>query len=860
MKTEKEKYLEYYRAKAVITPLKKKAGKQQITRKTKKARKKKLVTNTLQQRQEAYAKEKKRRLKLFESWDAEKCNSMILRFEELVRSGQSHRNIAALLGYKHPDDLKCFVEEQYSDEHVRKPLKQIYQSIKAKMDTPTEEWRKFPKGRYGFKTRVALGFCPIVSSDERSVESRKYPPVRSGDTFCKNLEIIPDMSVQPIKRLRKAVHSFDSADWWKTEHDELELLLEGIEDKTKEIRIRLSFKYKNKNKLLKSLSIAFCETKRDKFITHEGGIIINKNFAETENIHPGDKLLGLHGLKGIVCEVRHISTDLLINKNQIWGLKSSSMMGGAVLEFKETGTLKCFFQSAHKVQTQHYKEDTGRICGSAKISPPARFSPDLVPFLVQYLGYNVMRSLTKSNRDKLKDVLRLLNLSIEDVNGYIQFNPLMTLPIAHEGGKLMKFGEKMDGFFYAQAKYEPHLSKETITYGDKTFYPFLLKKLWIPDWLEEGGYLKYFDKKREIWRKTDLCEFLTQEYERKTAFKTTLPVIQLLYKQIYGSIENSIGYLIAIPKHGEPNIITLSVSECRERDIEEDEEVLVWRPPVVSARMPFEIYSKETKHSNILKLKVKYGAEPKTALINTATMRLMFGDFDGDALYIMKIPKEAGNDLRPGQELTKEIEDVEDEIEKIDDLNLPTTKREILLAMRRAFIKEENLKGGIKKKTNLDLIPTKNLRNTTVILHEAMIKHQDAAKESKKITEIGGLTKWGWMAASKDEIDGLIKAIQSLEVMKDRPGKDTSEYDRNELFLRNLKEKIHPSTDKTLSKKENVLLKQYNFGYEKFVSFLSKSSYHVGVKDKAPSYGTLRFKRLCPSKSMIGKWVLVLSQ
>ena len=255
-----------------------------------------------------------------------------------------------------------------------------------------------------------------------------------------------------------------------------------------------------------------------------------------------------------------------------------------------------------------------------------------------------------------------------------------------------------------------------------------------------------------------------------------------------------------------------------------------------------------------------YGAEPKTAHINPATMRLMFGDFDGDALYVMKIPKEAGNDLKPGEELTKEIEDIIKEIAEIDGLKQPSTKRDILLAMRRAFMKEESSKGVTKKKIDLNLIPTKNLRNTTVILNEAMIKHQEAAKESKKITEIGGLTKWGWMAASKGEIGSLIKAIQSLEVMKDRPGKDTSEYDKNEAFLTNLKKKIHPSTDKRLSKKENALLKQYNFGYEKFVSFLSKSSYHIGVKDKAPSYGTLRFKRLCPSKSMIGKWILLLSQ
>lgn len=891
MKNAKERLLEYYRTKAKITSLKITIKKPKTKAKLKKVVKTEKVTRTIKERKEASREERKRRLKKFKKWSDEKINKELLDFEDLVRVGASFLSICAKMGYKEGKDLKYFIEEQYSIGKKRKTLKQIRQGIEAKVDTPSTEWRKFPKGGQTFGRRVALGFCPVVSSDERSVRARKYPPVKKEGDFCKNLDIIPDMSVQPIKRLRKAVHSFDTADWWTKERKELDSLLEGVSDEKRKMGIRLNFKHKNTEKLLKELTITLASSEEDKYVTHEGGIIISKALSENENLHEGDKLLGLHGLKGIVCEVRVISTDILINKNQIWGGKASSKNGGAVLELLSKGALKCFYQSTHKVQAKEYKDETGKPFATAKISPKARFSPDVLPFLVYYLGYQGLYDLTKHNRERMHDVLRLMNLSVENKKGFLEFDALKTLPEAHKDGELKNFGENQEGYFYKKKKPAAHLSKTPIFLNNEKYYPFYPKRLWIPDWLKKEGYLEFFNKKKGIKEKTDLAIFLTQDYEHKWSFRTNRPVIYLLYKTIYADIKKSIGYLIAVPKYGEEDIIDLNAAECIERDIEEGEEVIVWRPPVVAGRLPH-----NTERSNLLKLKVKFGAEPKTTRINTATMRLMFGDFDGDALYVMKIPENAANILRPQEELTAEIEEVKKEIKEIDELVMPCTKEKILLDMRTAFIRGELKNKGLtgdeikeelaKRVKKLKLVPVNELRNNQVIMYEAEVEHDEAIVESEKIGKIGMLTKWGWLAVPKNEINKLIQATQSIEIMKDRPGKDVEEYETNKAYLEELKSnlivepiykeetkaerklRLITNRERRLKGEEEIKREitnrptmKFNRGYKKFVTFLRKGAYETGLtsRDSAPEYGELHSVRLCPSKSMVAKWIFLLS-
>ena len=809
-----KKEAEKFKVEKTLTRLR---GKSQTQRVRKIQPKKQKLTKTVEQKTHELEKRKKAALLRFLGWTPKKQQTTLDTFEESVRDGKSNRYIATELGFKDVNYLRWWAEEQYSKKDRFVSLRDIKQSIISKAGTPTEKWSEFRNEEGTFEQRMKRKFCPIVSTGNRSVYSRKYPLVAEGDEFCEESKIIPDLSVQPIKRIRIAAHSYITSEAWKD------------------------------GEKLKDLSVRICTMDKDKFRTIEGGIIISKSLHDREGLDKGDKLLGLHGLKGIVCEVRDMENDLLINKAQVWGKKSSAKNGGAILEMQNSDKLSCFYQKAHTIRETIFKDIEGKEYARGTFSSNARFSPDLVPFLYTHLGFKVLQSITQKNRGRVNDFLRFLNAEFHVKDAQVFFKPLRATPTLHKGGMLVNF----DGYFYCKREWKEPLDKTAIILYNNPCYPFYPKKLWLPDWFDGEGLLEYEDKDG-IAHKTALAKFI--EGERLIRGDVgTRPLIKQLYRTVYGRIENSIGYLIAVPIEGSEKTLILNSADCGERDIEEDEEVLVWRPPVVSVRLPNTEYSEKTKHSNILKLKVKFGAKQKTAEINVATMRLMFGDFDGDALYVMKIPKGTANDLRPGIELTKEIEAVQNEIKELDAIKIPVSKRDILLSMRTAFIAEEHKKGYLTEleaklgTQALNRTPTNKLRNNAVLLHEAEINHNEAIVESRKITEIGGLTKWGWMAATQDEIEGLVTATQSIEIMKDRPKSDNEGYLEDKKYLMALKQRLSEGDLKT--------------GYRIFVKFCSHSAYTQGIvpRRKAPTYGQFCNKALTPAESVIGKWVSLLT-
>lgn len=809
-------YLKYYKSGQPLKTVKTDKGISETRLVKKKALKKELSIEELKQRKRELAEKKDAALKKFERWGHEKTQSALKTFEELVKKGKKDNYIMIKLEIKDRTEYRLWIESKYSKQDRKITLKDIRQSIYSKAGTATENWRDF-RGEAGtFENRLNNRFCPIVSTGDRSVDMRKYPPVLEGETFCEEIKIIPDLSVQPIKRLRIAAHSYITAKEW------------------------------NNGEKLKELSVECCKTESDKYLTYEGGIIISKTLHEAEGLDKGDKLLGLHGLKGIICEVRDMKNDLLINKAQIWGKKSSAKNGGAVLELQKNGRLACFFQESHTIREKIFKDEEGMEYARGKFSPRARYSADFVPFLLYHVGFKNMIALTERNRRKTKDILRFLNATFTRKEGQIIFKPLLTQCEPHGGGKCEKFG----GFFYSKRIWREPLDKTGIVMYDQPFYHYTQENLWIPDWLKGEPYMEYIDKDG-ITHKTVIGSFVTGKRMGKQG-GAPQALIHLLYNSVYGEIENSIGYLIAIPTATEPKVLILNKTDCIEGDIEEDEEVLVWRAPVVSARLPDSKYSEETKHSNILKLKVKYGARQKTAEINTATMRLMFGDFDGDPIYVMKIPPTVAEGLIPGKELDKEIEAVKNDVAELDTIKIPKTRREILLSMRKTFIEENVSKGyTTQKKANIALsmlekTATKKLRDTPILLREAQRNHNESIIESKKITEIGGLTKWAWMAAEQNELKGLIKATQSIEIMKDRPQNDNENYKTDKEYLTALKLR--------LSKGERKI------GYTNFVKFTSQGAYQLGLEKrrKVPTYVEFAEKALCPSNSTIGKWIQLL--
>ena len=816
--------------------------------KTKKIRKTKKPKIWSKQEKEGYKERKVLALKKFSDWSPEKSEEVFNEFKQLVLEKKPQNYIAAKLsgyGFKQRQELAWWVEARMRKKEVYLTYKEICTYIKIRHGKPSENWRRFSGS---FKERVEFGLSPIFSTNERSVKSRQYAPIEKGKMFAKELEIIPDIYIQPIKRLRLAAHFYTTATNWK-----------------------------NGSKL-RDLSVSFCKTIEDKFLTHEGGIIVSKALHTSEGLDKGDKLLGVNGLKGIICEVRELKTDILINKEQIWAKKISKRCGGAVLELKKNNTLSCFYQSSHTIRPDEYKNSEGLVCGTGYGSRQARFSPDLVPFLVHYVGFKTLIYLTQANRERITDYLRFLNASFKEKEGDMYFKPSFKTPEKHLGGKLISF----EGYLYCKTKWKEGLDKTAEGDYETPCYPLKLGKLWVPDWLEEKGYFEYTDDKGNK-HETALALFLTDKERRRMG---TRPLIKVLYQLLYTEIEGSISSLTAVATNTEPTVIILNQNRCNEENIKENDEVLVWRHPVVSARIPGAKYSKETKHSNIFKLKVKFGARQKTAEINVATMRLMFGDFDGDPLYIMKIPKNIANDLRPGEEIEKEIELIKKEIEEIDNLKEPTTRRDILISMRRAFIdqKQQTLKGE-KEAAKLHLIPENELRTNDILFEEAEILFNEEKAAAYKIGQIGGLTKWGWMSAKKEQIPDLIKATQAIEIMKDRA--DTLEYNVHKDFLQGLKDSlvskrnedgsfciipkgtIKRENDGTIIltkknkpsvyRKDKHVLSEKSYGYEQFVRFTSKSAYGKSTRRKAPTYSTLSDIGLVSSNSVMGKWLRLLT-
>lgn len=813
----KEALLKYYRTGGVIKPPQTVSEKTQTKASQKKIQKTEKSVRTVKQRTIEFKEQKENALRKMEKWSPEKQQALINKFEELVKKGRKDNHIRDELGFKSRNEYRWFIESKYEKETRAVTLKSIRISVYSKRDTATEQWQEFRKGEKTFDNRVERGFCPIVSTPNRSVLSRKYPPIDKGGTFCKEIKVIPDLSVQPIKRIRIAAHSFVTADEWSN------------------------------GEKIKKLSVRYCTNTDDKYLTHEGGIIISENLSNDEGLNKGDKLLGINGLKGVICEVRDMNVNLLINKNQVWDKKSSKKCGGAVLELRENNTLACFYQKSHTIRDTIFVDEMGHEYAKGKFSKQARYSADLVPFLFHHLGFKTMIELTNRNRKRVKEVLRFMNAGFVIKEGQMMFKPHLKPCEPHKGGKCEKFG----GFLYSKLIWREPLDKTGITMYDTHYYHYIQKKLWIPEWLSGEPYMEYKDKDN-LTQQTALGVFITGKIMgRKSG--AMQQIVHLLYDAIYGEIENSINYLIAVPTATNPTVLILNETDCSDANIEEDEEVLVWRPPVVSARLPKEKYTKETKHSNIMKLTVKYGANQKTAEINVATMRLMFGDFDGDALYVMKIPKNAAEDLKPRSELDKEVELIRDEVCEVDTIKIPQTKDEILISMRTAFLKEEINKEHLSEKEgttlieNLSTTNTEVLRDTGVLLHEARINHEEAIIESEKITQIGGLTKWAWMAAQRNEIAGLTVATQSIEIMKDRPKADEEGYLADKKYLMALKQRLSKSKLKS--------------GYNNFVKFTSQGAYRMGIEKrrKVPTYVEFADKALCPSDSIIGKWLQLLT-
>lgn len=689
-----------------------------------------------------------------------------------------------------------------------------------------KDWVKCP--RPGFKDREEAGLDPVVSTENKNWTARYYPKVKPGTRWSGDIEIISDRIIQPVKRTRIAAHSFLGAEAWSS------------------------------GNLIRNVLCELAKTPEDKYLTVEGGIIINRSFALRDGLKVGDKILGLNGLKGIVAEVRRKQrTELLINKNQIWDdrvpgkdkVKSSRLCGGAVLEL-ESNKLKVFYQPEHKVRENFISdwksENFYNIATAYKEPRTARFSPDLVPFLAYYLSQKELIALQGDNGSKMQDILYMLNIKIIVENKFLKIVPKYTQPEERKGGNLYDFNDD----FWGKAKWEKGLSKEAIVVkGEEeySFYPFIIKKLWVPDWfIAEHTY--------EKGKQDRILKSLLYPEEHNRLRQDS---IFLIYKHVFREIQSSIGYLIATPKNTSPDEVWLNQLDAENVGIKEGDYVLVYRYPVVSKL-------------NIQKMKVVFkDITPTTIGINVESIRLMYGDFDGDALFLIKIPqtKNFASKFKVSSTVYKKERDaIEKEIKLTDLVEIPSgrdAKRKIRIALREAFISDKISTGLQEKKLsifrkNVAKMSDTEIRSEESLIEEGKFVHNNLNKTNYKVQTVGGLTKWMWVTTTNTKKDeAAILAVSSLEVMKDRADiASQKEYEEKVELLESLKDALKRDF---VDKETGEVKSKIPSGFRQFHKMVMSKTYEGGGR-KIIDFGKIRDKELCDATTPYAKFILALLQ
>lgn len=658
-----------------------------------------------------------------------------------------------------------------------------------------------------YKARIEGHADPIVSTEDKSYQSRWYPKTEPGQSFSKNILIVPNRTLQPIKRIRIAAHSFLTAGEW------------------------------HNGRLLLTASCKLAEKALDKYLTVEGGIIISKKFATKQNLGLGDKILGIYGLKGIVSEIRKQAVDIVINKNQVWGAKMSRLCGGAVLDLQDN-KIQVFYQPEHKIQISIPK-------GS---EPKVRFSPDLVPFLGYYLSSKELTILQGENKKRFQDILYMLNLEFVNKKGYLYLIPKRTQPKERKNGKLYPFNQ----VYWGKNKWEDGLTREKVKMGVAgLMYPFILENIWVPDWFIKEN--KYVTEKRKdgkvVCRETHDIKFVENIKNSPENIYLGGLCARFVYKYLFTTVNESLSYLTAVAKNGRADEILLNKADCERVGIKNKDWVLVFRYPIVD-------------RLNIQKMQVKISEIPHTTIgINIESIRLMHGDFDGDPLYLFKIPQTF--DFAKAFKVSKltyrtERKDILKEIKENDAVQLPKDEREVKIAQREAFIRmkvEEGSWGKTKIRTlGVKLVNTKtgHLRTDTELIEEAQRIHENLNNSGGKAEKIGTATKWMWLG-SADVKEKDIKCVASLEVIKDRADKKSEQkYKKSLKTLNKYKEKI-----KTITLADGK--KVVSWQTRAFEKLISTGTFKKDANVKAfPNLSRLKEAPLIRARTPYAKFILCL--
>ena len=444
------------------------------------------------------------------------------------------------------------------------------------------------------------------------------------------------------------------------------------------------------------------------------------------------------------------------------------------------------------------------------------------------------------NKKKFQDILYMLNLDFVNKNGYLTLIAKRTQPKQREGGGLYPFEQ----FYWGRKTWEEGLGKEKVNQqGAGMVFPFVLHNVWIPDWFIEEN--KFTEKSGKI-REPRLVEAIKT---RPDKVFLGWYAARLIYKYTFASLKESISYLTAVAKDGEPGEILLNKLDCERKEIAEGDYVLLMRYPVVG-------------RYNIQKMKVKFGDVSRTTVgINVESIVLMHGDFDGDALYLVKIPQTldfAKNFIVNFAAYNQARKEIMEDIAKNDLVKLPINEREAKIALREAFIKIKVDEGTWQEKKinskgiKLHAEATGHLRTDEELIEEAQRIHENLNASGGKAEKIGTLTKWMWLAGEK-LAESDIDCVASLEIIKDRADIESSiKYKQSLIKLNNVKDAL-----KVIERKNGK--KVLSWQAVAFQRLLAHGTFRQGapIKDY-PNLSKLRDKPLVKANTAYAKFILAL--
>ena len=762
-----------------------------------------------------------KREKVSPRWIVKKVSEINKNIEETkdIEFGPAFGEVAHNSGFT-KDGLENFLKKYYNAKNFESYRKIVLSRTSVVKDAEgvreqrkIKDWVQLPKGYYTFKDRLDAGIDPIVSTEDKSTNERWYP-APGILRWSNEIAIIRNRTLQPVKRIRIIAHSFLSAGNWSNGRQVLNV----------------------------SCKLAEGE---DKYLTAEGGIIISQKFAMEENMRKGDKILGINGLKGIVSDIRKQSEALIINRNEVWNVnKMSRLCGGALVEIAD-GNLKIFYQPDKKIR------DTGII-------KKVRYSPDLVPFIAYYLSKEELAMILSKNAKKFQDVMYMLNLAFTEEKGKLVLTAKTTQPGERKGGKLYPFGKTC----WSSTKKESYLSDKPIKWKDKDImlYPFVMEKIWVPDWFMEE-YHTHFEKDKKTGEVVEEVDDLIKKLTHPDEFINFGDVaMRLMYKYIFRETPDSIGSLTAVAKNTKPNVVELNEELCKKKDINEGDSILVLRYPVVS-------------RLNVQKMVVAYADVPEKAIaVNVESMRLLYGDFDGDTLNLLKIPQTlnfAKVFSVPGKTYKEERTKIDTELAELESSALPTEKptnlridveRQIKIVQSRTFI-ETMVKDGFWNKKKLEIFdrdvqlkPTGYIRSDDELIKEAKNIHENLDKSGPRAEKAGTLTKWFWFVAGKNKkiSEEIMAEIASLEIIKDRAGvKNEEEFKKSIEILDSYRKSLYIVDKKTGKLRPPFVL-------VKFKDFVSAHTYDIGKVGRMVKLRDFRGKPTVDVRTPYAKFVLVL--